>query len=973
MNKTHFSFFLFFLLFVFGEVTVFAKNRRTINVLCQESKNCRQVQKIILDFFAQYEEENALQNKELIFEKIKNQYPEFLNFKVDKKESEIIIESIFSKKFSKISIKSEEEFEGILLRLLPVQVGDFVTEENIKKGIEEIKKFFEKKGANNSVVEVFLNRENDSSYSLTYTVLIKDLKKIEKIFFKNEKHPFFLPIELLQGEVFEERVFEKMMESIKKKFWQEGYFDYQLSYLVEKKGHLVTIFIEFKAGKRFIFSYEGFGQNYRSEFFNFLGQLAKNNFNFFRLDKLKEAIEDFFSQKGLFRTVANVRLQTIKNKENEENYFFIKIQKGEKIPIEKIYFEGDVSYEKELQELFWPSGNDLSQAGFLDKENVEKFVQEIKKFYLARGYLKAIVDDFVFIEIKDQKAIIKYFIQEGEYYKTQNIDLFFNKDLVTEKEKEEILALLHNQKDKNLNLLKLEEDIEIIKNYFLEKGYLEVALTNQEDQDLVTLLEKKDREEGQKENKANIFYKVHLGPQYIFKSYTIEGNKKTRTEIISREITFKEGDILNLSSIKKLEAFLQRTNLFSTVIVKYLEAEDLLEEEKKHKIQKRVNVLVQVVEKDFGLLEIAPGVRADTGPQVLAKISYNNLWGKNIGTSFKTVSNYRITYDQFDKRRQQEKKELIEYEAEASLTVPYVFPSFFGPRTFFNASLGNQQKRFFSFDAQIIKTSLRLSRQLWDNFFLEFGHQLEIINHFDSSNSKDEGMVRIGSLQGALVYDKRDSVSFPRSGFLSRLSLDFANPYFFSMKTGAKSFNFLTALWQNKIYAPLGNLNVLALSASLGHQMNFDKSLLGENNQNDLPKTRGYIPSIKALGPVGGDAIRGYSESESSIIELNGAIRRLSSVVLQENLTLLSFKIEPRFFINETLYLGVFMDIGKLSYNQSVTPLNKGLWSHSVGLALKYITPVGPIDIDYGVKLSQREVEGTKDEFGRLYFSVGLF
>jgi outer membrane protein insertion porin family len=60
-----------------------------------------------------------------------------------------------------------------------------------------------------------------------------------------------------------------------------------------------------------------------------------------------------------------------------------------------------------------------------------------------------------------------------------------------------------------------------------------------------------------------------------------------------------------------------------------------------------------------------------------------------------------------------------------------------------------------------------------------------------------------------------------------------------------------------------------------------------------------------------------------------------------------------------------FFDIGAL-----VNAFDQMVWDqvrYSAGPGLRYITPVGPVRLDYGIKLDRR----TGEDFGRLHFTFG--
>ncbi len=126
------------------------------------------------------------------------------------------------------------------------------------------------------------------------------------------------------------------------------------------------------------------------------------------------------------------------------------------------------------------------------------------------------------------------------------------------------------------------------------------------------------------------------------------------------------------------------------------------------------------------------------------------------------------------------------------------------------------------------------------------------------------------------------------------------------------------------------------------------------------------IPSIKVFRLAGSDIIRGYSDEEMNVVNNLD----VSEVDVRDTVYMSLFKIEPRYFINDNLMLGVFADGGSLFLN-SFTPFDV---RSSVGISLKYLTPVGSLDFDYGHKLNRgRLPDGTEESPGRLHISIGFF
>ena len=83
-----------------------------------------------------------------------------------------------------------------------------------------------------------------------------------------------------------------------------------------------------------------------------------------------------------------------------------------------------------------------------------------------------------------------------------------------------------------------------------------------------------------------------------------------------------------------------------------------------------------------------------------------------------------------------------------------------------------------------------------------------------------------------------------------------------------------------------------------------------------------------------------------------------------------NLKIEPRYFLNDTLMAGVFYDAGRVFVNR----MDLGELRDSVGVTFKIVTPVGTLDFDYGIKLlRKKDPSGRLEDPGRFHVSIGFF
>ena len=283
-----------------------------------------------------------------------------------------------------------------------------------------------------------------------------------------------------------------------------------------------------------------------------------------------------------------------------------------------------------------------------------------------------------------------------------------------------------------------------------------------------------------------------------------------------------------------------------------------------------------------------------------------------------------------------------------------------------NTQFSASKERFFSFDANILKVSTDISKSFTKYFAAGLGYNLSIIQQSNATNSEDRGYFRIGSLKPSLTFDFRNNRVRPSKGARFYLSWEFASPSFWSQSHDDFEINFDTLIMRSNFYIPLP-FGTLAIMVAGGRQENFAvDEVEGEFDVDGRQRTIGYIPSIEVFRLDGRYGVRGFNYDEINRLEDGSSI---SSKAMQSTAYFFVIKIEPRYFINDQLIIAPFFDAGHL-YIDKFKP---STLRTSAGLSFKFVTPVGTIDFDYGVKLKREKDSQISESFGKFQLSVGFF
>jgi outer membrane protein insertion porin family len=523
---------------------------------------------------------------------------------------------------------------------------------------------------------------------------------------------------------------------------------------------------------------------------------------------------------------------------------------------------------------------------------------------------------------------------------------------VAEEVKPKILEKLVNKQGKPLNVIELESDLSRALDQLREEGYFYATITNLDKNSVVTY------ESNYTKSQLNLNFKP--GKIALFETAVLAGNRVTKDKVLLREIKIEKGDFVTPGKIKNIRDRINSLGIFGRVQVIPLVVNKLTNDD-----FNKTNLIIQVQEKKFGRGEIAPGYRTDVGAKISLTLTKSNVLGLNDSGTLKFQVNRRFSLRQFDARRRASRKHRIEGISRFSYSFPHLFDV-----ADFTSNVSIQRRRFFAFDADIYRISPQLTKQIVDKPGNRIGaslkYQYERIRQFDATQLRDRATFEIGSITPGLTFDFRDSQISPRSGAYFGLSWEFANPGFGSQKDSEIEINFSKVISRNRFYIPLYSKTfVLAISLAAGMQRNYATNLVSDG-QGGL-QTKGYIPSIKVFRLDGFDLVRGFADAEINRLRNGNDIteERIDGRAYFTNL-----KFEPRYYMSDSIVLGTFFDAGKIHLNK-FKPLDVRT---SAGLTFKFLTPVGTLDFDYGVKLRRiRSGLDERESFGRFHLSIGYF
>lgn len=220
--------------------------------------------------------------------------------------------------------------------------------------------------------------------------------------------------------------------------------------------------------------------------------------------------------------------------EAEGDVLLVTVQ--ERSAISTIEFSGNRSFPSDkMMEGLKQIG--ISEGLIFDKSELDRAEQEIKRQYLSTGKYGATVKTVV-SPLERNRVAVRFEIEEGKVAKIRDINIVGNEDFTMDDLRAEFLLTTPNwmswwNKDDQYSKQKLTADLETLKSFYLNQGYLEFSV----DSTQVAI----------SQDKQDIFITVNVteGEKYTITDVKLSGDLKVPETDLQPLIKFKKGDTFN--------------------------------------------------------------------------------------------------------------------------------------------------------------------------------------------------------------------------------------------------------------------------------------------------------------------------------------------------------------------------------------------------------------------------------------------
>jgi outer membrane protein insertion porin family len=697
-------------------------------------------------------------------------------------------------------------------------------------------------------------------------------------------------------------------------------------------------------------------------------------------EKAAEAIKSLYAT-GFFK---DVRLEA------DGNVLVVAVV--ERPAIAQIDFVGQKEFDKDkLRDALKQIG--LAQGRIFDRSLLEKAEQELKTQYLSRGRYAVEITTTV-TPLERNRVSINFNIAEGEVARIRQINIVGNK-VFSESDLLDLFTLTTPgmltwySKNDQYSKQKLEGDLETLRSYYLNQGYLEFTI----DSTQVSIAP----------DKKDIFIAVNIteGEQFRVSDIKLAGELLVPEAELRKLIKLKKGDLFSREKLtestklitdrlgnegyafanvnpvpeidkeKKLVAFtlyvdpgrrvyVRRINISgnSTTRDEVIRREMRQLEggwysaEKLKRSKVRIDKLGYFSEVSVDTVNV-PGApdEVDVEVKVVERPTGNLLFGIGYSTAEKIILSGSISQANLFGTGNALSLQVNSGSVNKVYALSFTNPYFTDDGVSLGADLYKRNvdaanlNSVTPYTTKTIGTGLRLGVPITEYDTINYGLAIErtdVQTFLGSPPQYVQFVDEFGNTNTALIgtagwaRDGRDSAIYTTSGTLQRLNFEVAMP--------PAELRYYRATYRIDHWIPMGRDYTLQLSGQIGYAHGYD--------QLPLPFYKNYY-----LGGIG--SVRGYYTSSI------GPKDALGNALGGPTMTTASGEFYfpfPGLQRDKSVRLSFFVDSGQVSDNFDFSQTR-----FATGLALSWYSPVGPIKISFARALNPQPEDRTQ----AFQFSLG--
>ena len=593
------------------------------------------------------------------------------------------------------------------------------------------------------------------------------------------------------------------------------------------------------------------------------------------------------------------------------------ISEGRSSRIKQIDIVGNKIYsDKQLISLFdtstprWNSW--LTKSDQYDRDKLQADIDRLESFYRDRGFMDFAVTSTQVSLSPDRKWIyLTINVDEGKVYRVKGYQL--QGDLIVPRT--ELESLITFKPGDRYNRSEVRKTTDALRTRLADEGYAQAQ---------VNVVPNADKLSGE----VSFDILVTPGIKTYVRQIGFTGNTKTYDRVLRRELRQQEASLYSGSDVARSEERLRRLPQVESL------------EQSIHPVPgspDQVDLEYKITERSTSSIQGGVGYGQSSGALFNLEYNDNNFLGtgNTLGINFgKSSSEERYGFDFTDP-----------YFTADGVSINYAFDY---------SKTNYRKERLSDWAADTLDATVTFGYPLteYQNVYFGGGYRTLKINTGDNVASeitdyldKKGRRYKEGVLTLAWSKDTQDNTYLPTKGSLNKISGEITLP-------GATD-TYYKIGYRNRTYFPLNDDKslILGLRGDIAYGAGYGKT-------DDLPFYRHYyaggLTTVRgfehsSLGPR-------YSNGDTS----GGDFRTVGGVELMT-----PWKISEK---SNNVRVGTFVDFGNV-YSK-VGDFDLGDFRYSGGLFVQWMSPLGPLNLSYGVPLNKKS--GDKTEAFQFSFGMGF-
>lgn len=601
------------------------------------------------------------------------------------------------------------------------------------------------------------------------------------------------------------------------------------------------------------------------------------------------------------------------------------IDEGEKIRVKDIEFIGNDSFgdrelRGEMDTRKWWIFSWLTGGGKYKEDEFQDDLVSLKDFYKNEGYLDITIDEskIDFQYPKPNRLELTLELVEGPRYYVGDIAFEGNTIFTSE----ELRRSLRLRSGDIFSPEKVDEAIQAVRDYFGSQGYLETFVRAER----VPNLQTRD---------IDLNFLINESEKFYVESINIEGNTKTKSRVILRELALSPGDVFDSVRMRNSEERLKNTRFFDERGGVQLSPEVT-------NIPGRKDLRIAVREGRTGTLTFGAGFSSLENAVFYTELTQGNF----------DLFNWRSGF-QGDGQKFRLRLQIGSRSNE--IVLAFEEPWLFEQRLAFGFEVYRRQSDFVSSLYSEIRTGFQvyLRKRLFELVEGRIGYGLELIKIDDISPFAPEFFIEQAGSDGEitelasrisllLLRDTRNSLVFPTRGSRYTIDQEFAGgilggdvDYYKLEMRGAKYFKLFDFPLEQSIAFLARGGGIQPYSGDDADVPFYDRFFLGGPDS-----LRGF--DFRDVGPYdSGEPVGGNSYMMGSV--------------------------EYTVKIADPLRFAVFYDTGFV--NAGSWDFDPSDYNDNYGVGMRIMVLGAPLRLDYGIPLTTSE--DNEDEGNQFHFSFG--